>query len=260
MQLSETETIVPRVMWRESTLSTNDDMLELLRVNPDLDEFSTVVTDQQTSGRGRRGRVWSAPAGKCLAISTIVRARGANDAVGWIPLIAGLAVARAVDAELARADVRGTEVGIKWPNDVRVEGRKISGILCERTPDGDVIVGTGLNLSLQENELPVSTATSLLIAGVEQPNVDRVLAVYLRALRELHTNFRQAGFDAIGSGVSEAISARMDTLSSLVRVALPGDRELRGIAVALDSLGQLLVDDGERHHVVGAGDVTHVRY
>jgi BirA family transcriptional regulator, biotin operon repressor / biotin---[acetyl-CoA-carboxylase] ligase len=112
-------------------------------------EHGTVVTaDEQTAGRGRQGRVWTAPPGKALLYSAIVRPLDERHLM--LPLAVPLAVCEA--AEELRP---GLECGVKWPNDVLVDGRKLAGILVEARPqDGWAVVGVGLNLSISPEEFP----------------------------------------------------------------------------------------------------------
>lgn len=102
-----------------------------------------IMTEEQTRGRGRRGRTWVAPAGCSLSLSMILRPP-THDTSRLLTLRLGLAAARALD------DVLGLHVGLKWPNDLQVDGRKVGGILCEGVAledrPGWVIAGLGLNL------------------------------------------------------------------------------------------------------------------
>jgi BirA family biotin operon repressor/biotin-[acetyl-CoA-carboxylase] ligase len=109
----------------------------------------TVVTaGEQVAGRGRQGRTWTAPAGKALLYSAVVRPLGERHVT--LPLAAPLAVCEA--AEELRP---GIECGVKWPNDVLVEGRKLAGILIEARPqDGWAVIGVGLNLTISREEFP----------------------------------------------------------------------------------------------------------
>jgi BirA family biotin operon repressor/biotin-[acetyl-CoA-carboxylase] ligase len=109
----------------------------------------TVVTAaEQTAGRGRQGRVWTAPPGKALLYSAIVRPLDERHLL--LPLAVPLAVCEA--AEELRP---GLECGVKWPNDVQVDGRKLAGILVEARPqDGWAVVGVGLNLTISPGEFP----------------------------------------------------------------------------------------------------------
>lgn len=123
-------------------------------------EHGTIVTaDEQTAGRGRQGRVWTAPPGKALLYSAIVRPL--DDRHLMLPLAAPLAVCEAAE-ELSGDPAHGNEAagrdfhcGVKWPNDVLVEGRKLAGILVEARPqDGWAVVGVGLNLTISRDEFP----------------------------------------------------------------------------------------------------------
>lgn len=220
------------------------------------------------------------------------------DAYGWIPLIAGAAMTEAVrravperaepvdEREIATPSSRrsraasarldrpgddlahlevsgGVEVLLKWPNDVLVSGYKICGILSELLPEsGAVIVGAGLNLTLDEHDLPTLTSTSLLLATGEQPDADAVLADYLGTFLSMFDDFARSGADAVASGIADRVSELCGTIGSDVRVELPGDRELLGHAQRLDADGRLVVIDRENGEPwsVAAGDVTHLRY
>jgi BirA family transcriptional regulator, biotin operon repressor / biotin---[acetyl-CoA-carboxylase] ligase len=109
----------------------------------------TVVTArEQTQGRGRQGRVWTAPQGKALLYSAILRPLDERHLL--LPLSVPLAVCGA--AEHLRP---GAECAVKWPNDVWLEGRKLAGILIEAKPqDGWAVTGVGLNLSIEPHEFP----------------------------------------------------------------------------------------------------------
>jgi BirA family transcriptional regulator, biotin operon repressor / biotin---[acetyl-CoA-carboxylase] ligase len=110
----------------------------------------TVVTAaEQTAGRGRQGRTWTAPAGKALLYSAILRPLDERHLL--LPLSVPIAVCEAAE-ELQP----GTECAIKWPNDIWVEGRKLAGVLIEAKPqDGWAVIGVGLNLSITRDEFPL---------------------------------------------------------------------------------------------------------
>ena len=148
-------------------------------------------------------------------------------------------------------------------NDVLIDGYKVSGILTELLPDlSGVCVGAGLNLALDEHDLPTLTSTSLLLVTGVAPDPDAVLAAYLTELRDLTGMFLAAGADPVASGLHAEVSALCGTLGAPVRVELPGGHDLVGTAVALDADGRLIVEDqatGEPT-AVAAGDVTHLRY
>lgn len=213
--------------------------------------LSVLLTENQTAGRGRLDRAWTAPPGASLAVSILLRRLPTVEARGWIPLAAGVAMADAIAEQLPERSV-----DVKWPNDVLVGGRKICGILAEATRDA-VIVGTGVNTAMTGEELPVPTATSFAVEGVAV-DADRLLARYLGALDALVSALATSG-DAVSSGLHAAVVRRCATIGSAVRVSLPGDRVLEGLAVAIDADGRLVVRADGVDHAVSAGDVVHVR-
>ena len=133
----------PRRHFRR-TGSTNERARELVEAGA---PSGTVVTAaEQTAGRGRRGRSWAAPAGKALLYSAILRPLGARH--GMLPVAAPLAVAEAVEA------VAPERCEVKWPNDVWIARRKVAGVLIEARPPEWAVIGVGLNVSIEEGELP----------------------------------------------------------------------------------------------------------
>jgi BirA family biotin operon repressor/biotin-[acetyl-CoA-carboxylase] ligase len=248
------------------TGSTNDELVARAAAG-DEPEFAVVLTTSQTAGRGRLGRVWVAPPGKTLAVSLLLRPRFAGgravglEHFGWLPLIAGIAMTRAVGGV-----VEGHRVTLKWPNDVHIDGEKVAGILAELLPGGDaVVIGVGVNLTFDRAELPTPTSTSLRLAGATLAGdelVDAVLSAYLREFRALYGAFLAAGADATGSGVRAGLRSLCSTLGEQVKVQLPGGGLLRGTATDVDGDGRLLVVDETDGSVqaVAAGDVTHLRY
>ncbi len=230
-----------------------------------LNDFTVVATTSQTAGRGRLDRAWVAPPGRTIAVSVLL-APGElpGERWGWMPLLAGLAMTRAV-ASL----VPDRTVALKWPNDVLVDGLKVSGILAELLPGTGtgagtgavaLVIGAGLNLTMTPDELPTPASSSLTLLGAaEEGIVDRALAAYLGALRGLYEDFRGVGFDPEG-GLRDAVTAVCSTIGREVRVELPGAADLLGRAEGLDEAGRLIVSDRGRLVPVAAGDVTHLRY
>ncbi len=137
------------------------------------------TTEFQSAGRGRLDRVWTAPARSGLAVSVLLTPPVSGRRWSWLPLVTGLAVLDAVRSIDLPATVT---LGVKWPNDVLVDGAKVAGILAERVDDRRVVIGLGLNVSLTEAELPVPTATSLQLAGAQDVDRTALLLAYLDAL------------------------------------------------------------------------------
>jgi BirA family transcriptional regulator, biotin operon repressor / biotin---[acetyl-CoA-carboxylase] ligase len=217
-----------------------------------------LLTTDQRAGRGRLDRTWVAPPDTALAVSVLVRVPGIPlEARTWIPLIAGAAMTRAVAAQLTGT---GNTAGLKWPNDVLVDGGKICGILAETIPgDPDaVVIGAGVNTRMTRADLPVSTAISFAALGLDGDD-DRLLADFLRALDEQLTALAAAGGGAGASGVRGEIEALCTTLGADVDVALPDGTHLRGRAQRIDEHGRLVVVGDTEETSVSAGDVVHVR-
>ncbi|HYI32443.1 MAG TPA: biotin--[acetyl-CoA-carboxylase] ligase [Glaciibacter sp.] len=276
MEFPQSREVARRFEYLDETGSTND-VLVANAAGADAagwPDFSVVVTDNQTRGRGRLGRIWMAPSGKSLAISVLLRPGGVPiERFGWFPLLAGAAMTRAVRdvveaSTVPPVDVKEAEspshaVSLKWPNDVLIDGYKVSGILSELLPDArGVIVGAGLNVSLDEHDLPTMTSTSLMLVTSSSPDPDAVLCGYLRALADLYSAFVDAGGDPEASGLLAEVLDVCGTIGSEVRVELPGGDELLGTAEGIDEHGRLRVRDHDTGDLrsVAAGDVTHLRY
>jgi BirA family biotin operon repressor/biotin-[acetyl-CoA-carboxylase] ligase len=264
MHLPLSASLVDTLVRLDTAGSTND---ELVAIAAKSAEFTVVVTGDQTAGRGRLGRVWVAPPGASLAVSVLLRpVLPAGEPLelkhfGWLPLIAGVAMTAAVQTV-----VPAHRVGLKWPNDVQIDGLKVSGLLAELLPTGDaVVIGAGVNLSLDREQLPTPVSTSLSLSGARMSGdelADAVLSSYLENLRELYTDFVRLGADPVGSGIAGRIAELCTTIGAQVKVELPGADDLVGTAVGIDGSGRLQVRRSLDGQVVAvaAGDVTHLRY
>jgi BirA family biotin operon repressor/biotin-[acetyl-CoA-carboxylase] ligase len=191
-----------------------------------------VTAGEQTAGRGRRGRQWSAPAGKALLCSAILAPLGAEHAL--LPLAVPLAVCEAVES------LAPLECQVKWPNDVWSEGRKLAGVLIEAQPPAWAVIGVGLNVSIEPGEFPpdlrhpaasvghgVGTEDAL-DAVCERlgewigADPERVLGEFRRrdALYGREVGWTGAGGDDEGTGVADGIDAR----GNLVVLSSEGER------------------------------------
>jgi BirA family biotin operon repressor/biotin-[acetyl-CoA-carboxylase] ligase len=209
---------------------------------------AVVGADAQSAGRGRHGRGWASRPGDDLLVSVILRPDPV--AAGRLSMMAGLAAARAVDRLL------GSSSTIKWPNDVRVGGRKICGVLVETAVEGSrvaAVVGFGLNVNLDPEAWPEisRTATSLAReAGCHQSR-EAALRVLLEEMNRL--------FDLLVSAdheLRDRWAARVDTIGQSVELAL-GAETVHGLAEGVDYDGGLLVRvDGGGTRKFAAGEVT----
>ncbi len=239
---------------RAEVESTNDVAWELAQQGAD--EGACVVADIQTRGRGRQGRPWHTAPGQGLALSVLLHpgcdagaAPGAAGS-GTAPLVAGLAMARALDA-------LGLTARLKWPNDLLVGRRKISGILAEsrRTADGTdmVVMGAGVNVSQREEDFPPELhglATSLAIEG-RPARREAVAAAFLDALEPLWDE-HQEGDRTL---VLDAWREQAGFWGRPVTVRTPTGI-VEGVARDLDDLGGLVVQVAEGAPLtVYAGDL-----
>jgi BirA family biotin operon repressor/biotin-[acetyl-CoA-carboxylase] ligase len=272
----------------DRTGSTNADLLA--RALAGASEGLVLAAEEQSAGRGRLGRTWVSPPRAALTFSLLVRPAVPPARRGWLPLLAGVAVASAVTA------VTGVPTQLKWPNDVLAgpapgasaapsispapgasagpsvsaapgagtSAAKLAGILAEAAGDA-VVVGVGLNVSTEPGELPPSgpgalAATSLRIAGAAALAREPLLAAILAGFERWYLAWRRADGDPGRCGLRAEYTRWSGTIGRRVRVELPGGQVLSGLAVGVEEDGRLLVrvsPDAELS--VAAGDVVHLR-
>ena len=258
MSFPKSSPLASRFDWVATTGSTNTDLLASAKAQPsDFGHFSVLVAAEQTAGRGRSGREWQAPAGSSLFVSVLLRpVTVPATQFAWLPLIAGLAMANAV-SQFA-ASQRAT---VKWPNDVLIGDKKVCGVLSELLPDANgVVIGAGVNVFQNVEQLPVETATSLSIEGIHIESIDYLLAAYLKNLRSLVDDFIALAGEVGDSELHAQISEACATIGREVRVVLPDDKEFLGEAIAIDSVGRLVVKNKSETRSVSVGDVVHLRH
>ena len=247
------------------TGSTNEDLIAAARGGAA--EGTVLVAERQTRGRGRLGRQWVSEPGAALTFSVLLRPAGVPPASrGWLPLLAGVAVAAGIRAQT------GLDVSLKWPNDVltTVLARgttpgtpavgKLAGILAEQTGDA-VVVGIGLNVGDLPASVPGATATSLAVMGATGVDRSGLLAAILREFEHWYRRWIDASppGDAVSSGLRAEYLRSCATVGMQVRVELPGGAILAGRACDVDAVGRLLVAAPDGVEPVSAGDVIHVR-
>lgn len=220
--------------------STQDLALQWLRDGADAG--SVIVADEQRKGRGRHGRTWHTPPGVAIALSVILR-----PAVKALPQITMLGALSIYDMLV---ELGADDVSIKWPNDVRLDGRKLSGVLPEASWSGDrlegVALGMGINVRADFTGTELAeTATSIEPALGQAVNRSEVVALLLS----------RVDFWAQRLGMPELFDtwkSRLDTLGQRVTVG-----EITGLAAAVKPDGALLIrDDTGKTQRVLAGDVA----
>ena len=233
-----------------STGSTMDDVSALAADGAP--EGLVLVADEQTAGRGRHDRQWISAPGDDLLFSVLFRPRPAI--AGEINMALAIAIAEAVEAE---CDAR---TQIKWPNDVRVDGAKIAGILLESSQGADgltVIAGVGLNVNSRMRERNPDGTAAVSMSDITGTALDR------RELLESLLNRLDGLYTAIKSGntLLPAWRERIETIGKRVDVTFTSASKknavISGIAEDVDQSGRLLVrDDSGRLWSAAAGEVT----
>lgn len=244
-----------KLYYLDTTGSTNNDAK---RMGEEGDPHgTTVVADIQTAGKGRRGRSWQSLSGTALSFTILLRPEFAPDKASMITLIMALSVAEAVE------ETTGAEAGIKWPNDIVMNRKKICGMLTEMTmtPEMDeiqyVVVGAGINVNnaspeeFHEDVRP--TATSLRIETGRQISRAELLN---RALMRFEENYEIFLTTLDLSGLRERYQKHLLNMGAQVRVLDPAG-EFTGVSEGIDDRGELIVvkENGERVPVY-AGEVS----
>ncbi len=230
--------------------STNDEAKK--RAVAGCPEGTLVITETQLGGRGRLSRGWFSPIGKGIWFSAVLRPPFPPQEAPKCTLMAAVAINRAI------REFTGIPCGIKWPNDILCNGRKLVGILTEMSAEMDainhIVIGMGINVNIEAAEIPTElkdTATSVLMeSGAAVSRIDLFIKV-LECLEELYLSVKTEGFAAVlAAWRQESI-----TLGRMVNVIAP-DKSFAGKAVDIDADGALLVETGQGMERVLAGDVS----
>jgi BirA family biotin operon repressor/biotin-[acetyl-CoA-carboxylase] ligase len=249
----ETRLFGRRVYYVPVVDSTNRLAADLARAGES--HGSLVVTDHQTEGRGRRDRSWESPPGRNLLFSLILRPEGSARDVLPLTLAFSLGTARAL------SDLLSVKTGVKWPNDVEAEGRKIAGTLAEGATRGDrtkhLIVGIGVNVNerIEEfgGEFRDRACSCFTITGREWDR-GAVLAAILLQLERAYDEFDRGGF----APMADRYKASLGILEKRVRFERRGGIEAGTVAdVAPD--GGLVVDTAAGRVTLYEEEVIRVR-
>lgn len=238
------------IYYYEETGSTN---IDAKRLGEEGAAHGTiVVADKQNAGRGRRGRVWQSPAGKDIYFTILLRPSFEPDKASGLTLVMALSVAQAVERKC------GLKAGIKWPNDVVLNGKKICGILTEMNMETDyiqhVVIGVGINVNLDEMPEEISqTATSILREGGEKTARAELLQEVLARFEE---NYGMYEKELDLSYMLEEYNSYLVNVGKQVKVLDPKG-EFEGIARGINASGELLIEtpDGKVAEVY-AGEVS----
>jgi BirA family biotin operon repressor/biotin-[acetyl-CoA-carboxylase] ligase len=234
--------------WRVSvvdvTTSTQDEISKLIS-NSSVISNQVVVAEFQSNGRGRLDRSFDATKSSALLFSFNFTPKRSQNDWGFLTLITGMAVARSLNAFVTSA----VPVTLKWPNDLLIGDKKLGGIIAE-VNGSSVIIGVGINIEMNLEELPVESATSLLISGASSFDRNKILAKILNELESALTSWDS------GEIFVDRYREVSSTLGKQVRVQLPNGDVLESRAMDIDPSGGLILESGER---ITVGDVIHLR-
>lgn len=215
-------------------------------------EGTLVLSERQTRGRGRLGRLWHSPAGTGLYFSLVLRPRIPLGRVPALSLVAALAVCRVGNQS------QGLDIRIKWPNDCLINGRKVAGILVEVSAELDriaySILGIGINMNHKKKDFPLSLrskATSLAIEAGRPVDRLRFLQDFLFEFEKSYNNFTTYGLRFIGRELIE----RSSVINRKITVRV-GRQKISGKAVGLDENGALRLQTRQGVRVISAGEVS----
>lgn len=303
--------MIPKRIFVEETTSTNDDLAyqttSSIKSLIAPTAFTCIRAAHQKSGRGRNGHVWVAASGTSLLTSILIEVpKSGEAALGWVPLIAGLATAEVIDEEFQREDEQSRAkednpksspaVGLKWPNDILIDGKKVGGILSELIDFAFgshwVTAGIGVNLTQSTKELAAFNGTSLAAAGklVSAPGFSPNDAEEASAVQLAHTANETTSLKEESAGdyanyleqrivrrlrsylgekgellanpehlayVAKRYRARHLLTGKRIKVTVPGGTVLTGTATGINNEGALILCSKNRSlRTVTAGDVA----
>ena len=240
-----TDIIGKKVLFFEEVDSTNN---KAKQIASEEKEGTVVISEVQTSGRGRRGREWNSPKGG-IYISFILKPNIPPERAPQLTLVSSLALAETLNSMDKKLDAK-----IKWPNDILIKGKKISGILTELSSDiekiNHIVVGVGVNLNTDKNALP-ETGTSLKTEMGENVSIKLFLKLFLEHFDLVYKEYITNGINKI----IERWRFNSDTLGKKVKI-IGMNETFEGLAKDIDENGALILKTGEKEIKVYSGDVS----
>jgi BirA family biotin operon repressor/biotin-[acetyl-CoA-carboxylase] ligase len=232
--------------WRVSvvdlTASTQNDLAELVKASV-AKSGEVIAAEFQSDGRGRLDRRFEAPPQSALLFSFYISPKRARSDWSFISFLAALAMREVITENLTE------NTTLKWPNDILIGDKKVAGLLAQQIGDG-VIVGIGLNVAMDADELPVPTATSLALSGSNNLDRNLLLSAFLNRFEDI---FKSWDF---GNEFLEKYRQASSTLGRQVRVEVIGRDSIEAEAVSITAQGALILSNGAE---VNVGDVVHLR-
>jgi BirA family transcriptional regulator, biotin operon repressor / biotin---[acetyl-CoA-carboxylase] ligase len=232
--------------WRVSvvdlTASTQSDLAELVNASV-AKSGELIVADFQSAGRGRLDRSFEAPPESALLFSFFLKPKRVRSDWSFISFLTAIAMHEVISKDMT------DKVSLKWPNDILIDDKKVAGLLAQQIGDG-VIVGIGLNVAMDTDELPVPTATSLALSGSNNLDRNLLLSAFLNRFENIFKDWDS------GTEFLEKYRQVSSTLGRQVRVEVLGRDSIEGKAAAITAQGALILSDGTE---VNVGDVVHLR-
>lgn len=244
-RLLDTNIIGKKILFFEEVDSTNN---KAKQIALEENEGTVVISEVQTSGRGRRGREWYSPKGG-IYVSFILKPNVSPEKASQLTLVSSLALVETLNAMDNNLNAK-----IKWPNDVLISGKKISGILTELSSDMEkinyIVVGVGINLNTEKEILP-ENGTSLKIEMKEEVSIKLFLKSFLEQYDSIYQEYLNVGIDQIiGKWKNNS-----DTLGKKVKI-IGINETYEGLAKDIDENGALILKTKEREIKVYSGDVS----
>ena len=225
-----------RVRVINETQSTQIDLVNFVN-SGQAQSGEVLISEYQSAGRGRLDRFFIAPPNAALLFSIYLED---ELELNWLPLIAGIAVANALKDF--------SNVTLKWPNDIQINEMKCGGILAEKIATG-VVVGIGLNIYQNQDELPIKEATSLALNGFTGEREQILISI----LQEFGLLIRK--WPSNQSQIKDRYITLSSTIGKNVEATLPSGEVVTGLASSVSEKGELIV--GER--LINVGDIRHLR-
>ncbi|WP_196594566.1 biotin--[acetyl-CoA-carboxylase] ligase [Pectinatus sottacetonis] len=246
-----TKTFGRTIKYYKKIDSTNNEAKKIA-LDEKAPEGTIVISESQGDGRGRLSRGWYSPAQKGIWFSIILRPDFLPQEAPKCTLMAAVAIAKAIYT------ITGLKVGIKWPNDILYDGKKLVGILTEMNAEMDrinyIVIGMGINVNILSQDMPEEVkdiATSLMQITGKKISRLALLQQLLVELENLYTTIKKHGF----SPIIQDWKKYSITLGKNIKV-ISVNETFYGKAVDIDNFGALLVDTGEKIERVLAGDVS----
>lgn len=246
----DTAWVARNLVVHEETVSTNLDAKQLAEEGAE--SGTLVVSEMQTAGRGRRGRTWISPAGEAVYMSLLLRPSCKPEQASALTLVMALAVLEAVE------ELKPESCGIKWPNDIVMNGKKICGILTEMSVEKNeishVVIGVGINANQSSFDQEISeTATSLFLELGKRVDRSWLISRVMHHFEEAYEEYEKT-WDL--TGLVDRYNRYLLNKDRQVRVLDPKE-EYEGTALGINAQGELLVrkQDGELTEVY-AGEVS----